>query len=54
VTISAAKLNALLGAAGRKLIAKRSVFCGLRGWAYLVDSLTLEDYTRGGTEFSVP
>jgi hypothetical protein len=54
VTISAAKLNALLGTAGHKLIAKRSVFCGLRGWAYLVDSLTLEDYTRGGTEFSVP
>ena len=54
VTVSADKLNAILSAAGHTQIARRSVFCGLRGWSYLVDSLTLEDYTRGGTEFVVP
>jgi hypothetical protein len=54
VNVSATKLNAILSAAGHKLIAKKSVFCGLRGFAFTVDSLALEDITRGGTEFSVP
>ena len=54
VTVSAAKLNDILSAAGHNLIARKSVFCGLRGFSFLVDSLALEDYTRGGTEFSVP
>jgi hypothetical protein len=54
VTVSASKLNAILTAAGRPIIAKGSVFCGLRGWSFEVSSLALEDFTRGGTEFSVP
>ena len=47
VTVSAAKLNDILSAAGHNLIARRSVFCGLRGFSFLVDSLALEDYTPG-------
>jgi hypothetical protein len=54
VTVSASKLNAILAAAGRPVIAKGSVFCGLRGSSFEVSSAALEDYTRGGTEFSVP
>ena len=54
VNVSAAKLNAILAAAGHKLIARKSVFCGLRGHTFEIDSIALEDYTRGGTEFTVP
>jgi len=54
VSVSATKLNAILSAAGHPLIARRSVFCGLRGFSFETDSLALEDYTRGGTEFKVP
>ena len=54
VSVSAAKLNAILTAAGHPLIAKRSVFCGLRGRTFEISSLALEDFTRGGTEFKVP
>ncbi len=52
--VSVTKLNAILTAAGHPLIARRSVFCGLRGRSSEVDSLALEDFTRGGTEFKVP
>ena len=54
VGVSATKLNAILTAAGHPLIAKHSVFCGLRGFSFEADSLALEDFTRGGTEFKVP
>src|SRR6266850_3836764 len=54
VSVSAAKLNAILTAAGHPIIAKRSVLCGLRGRTFEVSSLALEDFTRGGTEFKVP
>jgi hypothetical protein len=54
VTVSASKLNAILTAAGHPVIARGSVFCGLRGWSFEVSSAALEDFTRGGTEFSVP
>ena len=54
VSVSASKLNTILTAAGHPIIAKRSVLCGLRGLTFEVDSLALEDFTRGGTEFSVP
>lgn len=53
VKVSASKLNAILSAAGHPLIARRSVFCGLRGEAFEISSLALEDFTRGGTEFTV-
>jgi hypothetical protein len=54
VSVSTAKLNAILTAAGHPLIARRSVFCGLRGRTFEISSLVLEDFTRGGTEFKVP
>lgn len=54
VNVSIAKLNAVLSAAGRPSIARGSVFCGLRGFAFELSSLALEDATRGGTEFKVP
>jgi hypothetical protein len=53
VKVSASKLNAILSAAGHPLIVRRSVFCGLRGEAFEISSLALEDFTRGGTEFTV-
>jgi len=54
VNVSTAKLNAILTAAGHKTIGKKSVLCGLRGFSYNLDSLALEDVTRGGTEFTMP
>jgi hypothetical protein len=54
VNISASKLNAILSSAGHALIGRRSVFCGLRGQSYELSDLALEDFTRGGTQFSVP
>jgi hypothetical protein len=54
VNVSASKLNAILSSAGHALIGKRSVLCGLRGQSYELSDLALEDFTRGGTEFSVP
>jgi len=54
VNISTTKLNAILAAAGHKAIGKKSVLCGLRGFSYNLDSLALEDITRGGTEFTMP
>jgi hypothetical protein len=53
VNVSATKLNDILIAAGHPIIAKRSVLCGLRGRTFEVSSLALEDFTRGGTEFTV-
>jgi hypothetical protein len=54
VRISVAKLNAYLAAHGRPTIGVGSTLCGLRGNAFQTDSLglALEDYTRGGTEFT--
>jgi hypothetical protein len=54
VRISVAKLNAYLSAHGRPTIGIGSTLCGLRGNAFQTDSLglALEDYTRGGTEFT--
>ena len=54
VNISTTKLNAILTAAGHHTIGKKSVLCGLRGFSYDVNSLALEDITRGGTEFTMP
>jgi len=54
VNVSTSKLNAILTAAGHKTIGKKSVLCGLRGFSYNLDSLALEDITRGGTEFTMP
>jgi len=54
VNVSTTKLNAILTAAGHKTIGKKSVLCGLRGFSYNLDSLALEDITRGGTEFTMP
>ena len=54
VNVSATKLNDILIAAGHPISAKRSVLCGLRGRSFEVSSLALEDFTRGGTEFTVP
>jgi hypothetical protein len=54
VNTSASKLNSILSSAGHALIGKRSVFCGLRGQSFELSDLALEDFTRGGTEFSVP
>ncbi len=54
VSVSLDKLNAILAAAGHPLIGSGTVFCGLRGLAFETSSLALEDFTRGGTEFSVP
>lgn len=54
VNVSASKLNAILTAAGHAILKKNSVLCGLRGRSFEVSSLALEDFTRGGTEFTVP
>ncbi len=55
VRISLAKLNAYLSSIGHPQIGINSVLCGLRGNAFQTDSLglALEDYTRGGTEFTI-
>ena len=53
VSVSSTKLNAILSAAGHTTIGSKSVFCGLRGWAWEGSSLALEDLTRGGTELTV-
>jgi hypothetical protein len=55
VRISLAKLNTYLSSVGHPQIGIGSVLCGLRGNAFQTDSLglALEDYTRGGTEFTI-
>lgn len=55
VRVSAAALNAVLTAAGQPTVGSGTVFCGLRGRAFgPVSSLIVEDFTRGGTEFTLP
>ena len=56
VTISLATLNAYLSSIGHPQIASGSVLCGLRGSAFQTNTsgIVLEDYTRGGTEFTIP
>jgi hypothetical protein len=56
VTISLATLNAYLSSIGHPQIASGSVLCGLRGSAVQTNTsgIVLEDYTRGGTEFTIP
>jgi len=56
VTISLSKLNAYLSSIGHTLIGSGTTICGLRGEAYQTNSsgIVLEDYTRGGTEFTIP
>jgi len=57
VRVAVSSLNARLGSLGHPLIAPGSVMCGLRGLAHITDpagvNLSLEDFTRGGTEFTV-
>jgi hypothetical protein len=57
VRISVNTLNARLGSLGHPLIATGSVMCGLRGTSHITDpagqNISLEDFTRGGTEFTV-
>ena len=57
VRVSATKLNAYLTSIGHTPVGIGTVMCGLRGHAYITDpageNLTLQDITRGGTEFSV-
>jgi hypothetical protein len=55
VRVSVAKLNAYLSAHGRPTIGIGTTLCGLRGNAFQTQSLgiALEDYTRGGTEFTI-
>jgi hypothetical protein len=54
--ISLATLNAYLSSIGHPQIASGSVLCGLRGSAFQTNTsgIVLEDYTRGGTEFTIP
>ncbi len=52
VRVAAAKLNTLLPA-GHSPIGFGTVLCGLRGRTFQGSSLVLEDFTRGGTEFTV-
>jgi hypothetical protein len=56
VSISLATLNAYLSSIGHPQIASGSVLCGLRGNSFQTNSsgIVLEDYTRGGTEFTLP
>jgi len=56
VSISLAALNAYLSSIGHPQIASGSVLCGLRGNSFQTNSsgIVLEDYTRGGTEFTLP
>jgi len=57
VRVAVSQLNARLGSLGHPLITTGSVICGLRGLAHITDpggvNLELEDFTRGGTEFTV-
>ncbi len=57
VRISTSKLNTYLNSVGHPTIGVGSIMCGLRGHAYITDpvgeNITLQDITRGGTEFSV-
>src|SRR5262249_2494526 len=57
VRIAVNTLNARLSSLGHPLITPGSVICGLRGAAHITDAagvnLELEDFTRGGTEFTV-
>lgn len=55
VRISLAKLNTYLSSVNHPQIGINSVLCGLRGNAFQTTSfgLALEDYTRGGTEFTI-
>lgn len=54
VRIAVSKLNSYLTSIGHPTISVGSTLCGLRGNAFQTDSLglALEDYTRGGTEFT--
>jgi hypothetical protein len=56
VSISLATLNAYLSSIGHHQIVSGSVLCGLRGNAFQTNSsgIVLEDYTRGGTQFTIP
>jgi hypothetical protein len=53
VRVTTTKLNAILTAAGRPSIVSGSTLCGLRGRTFELNSLALEDFTRGGTEVRV-
>jgi hypothetical protein len=53
IRISSAKLNAILTAAGHPTIGFGSVLCGLRAETSTVTPIALEDFTRGGTEFTI-
>lgn len=55
VTISVSKLNAYLTSVHHKLIKGGAVMCGLRGQSFQTNTsgIALEDYTRGGTEFTI-
>src|SRR5436190_2195455 len=55
VTISLATLNAYLSSIGHPQIGSGSVLCGLRGNSFQTNTsgIVLEDYTRGGTEFTL-
>jgi hypothetical protein len=53
VRILASKLNEILTAAGHPIITNGSTLAGLRGFAFELSELALEDFTRGGTEFTV-
>jgi hypothetical protein len=54
VRIAVSKLNAYLSSVGHPAIGVGTTLCGLRGNAFQTDSfgIALEDYTRGGTEFT--
>jgi hypothetical protein len=56
VSISLATLNAYLSSIGHSQITSGAVLCGLRGNSFQTNSsgIVLEDYTRGGTEFTLP
>ena len=56
VSISLATLNAYLSSISHPQIGSGSVLCGLRGNSFQTNSsgIVLEDYTRGGTEFTLP
>ncbi len=54
VRIAVSKLNAYLASVGHPTIGVGTTLCGLRGNAFQTDTfgIALEDYTRGGTEFT--
>ena len=55
VTVSLSKLNTYLASISHKQIASGAILCGLRGQTFQTDSsgIALEDFTRGGTEFTI-